>query len=58
MTESEFYTVMEGQRHSALRGVFVPVSLKTHHNEEKIQPFPEQMIQKFNPLKKDIPPLS
>jgi hypothetical protein len=58
MSESEFYKVMEGQRHPALRGAAVPVVPKTHQNEEKIQPFPEQLIQKFNPLKKNIPPRS
>lgn len=47
-TEEEFYKTMEQKRHSKMVGIDIPVFPKTHANEEKILPFPEQLIQKFN----------
>ena len=47
-TEKEFYETMEKLRLPQLKGVDIPVHLKTHKNTERILPFPEQLVQKFN----------
>jgi hypothetical protein len=47
-TEKEFYETMEKLRLPQLKGVAIPVHPKTHKNEERILPFPEQLIKKFN----------
>lgn len=47
-TEEEFYATMEKIRHPRMQGVEVPVVAKTWENEERILPFPEQLVQKFN----------
>ncbi len=46
-TEKEFYAMMEANRVPALRSVKIPVYPKDHKNEERILPFPEQLIEKF-----------
>ncbi len=47
-TEAEFYAKMENIRHPRMRGVEIPVKRKDRKNEERILPFPEQLIGKFN----------
>jgi N-acetyl sugar amidotransferase len=47
-TENEFYAVMEKKRHAKMVGVDIPVTPKDHANEERILPFPEQLIEKFD----------
>ena len=47
-TEEEFYTAMEKMRVSKMAGIDIPVHPKTHKNEERILPFPEQLIEKFS----------
>ncbi len=46
--EEEFYAKMESIRHPRMKGVDIPVHKKNHKNEERILPFPEQLIHKFN----------
>jgi hypothetical protein len=47
-TEEQFYAKMESIRHPRMKGVTIPVLAKSHKNEERILPFPEQLIAKFN----------
>lgn len=47
-TEAEFYKTMEKIRVPALKGVKLPINKKKFKNEEKILPFPEQLIKKFS----------
>ena len=47
-TEEEFYSAMEKLRMPQMRGVDIPVKQKTHKNGERLLPFMEQLIQKFN----------
>ncbi|MEK7602526.1 MAG: N-acetyl sugar amidotransferase [Patescibacteria group bacterium] len=47
-TEEEFYATMEKKRHSKMVGINIPVHPKTHKSEERILPFPEQLIEKFD----------
>ena len=47
-TEEEFYRTMEGKRHEKMKGVEIPVHPKDHANEERIVPFPQQLIEKFD----------
>jgi N-acetyl sugar amidotransferase len=49
MSEEEFYKTMESLRVPQMKGVDIPIIPKTHKNAERILPFPEQLIQKFNP---------
>ncbi len=49
MSEKEFYKTMEGMRVGKMLGVDIPIIKKTHKNAERILPFPEQLIEKFNP---------
>jgi len=46
-TEEEFYKTMESRRVPKMRGIDIPVVSKNHKNEERILPFPEQLIEKF-----------
>lgn len=48
-TEEEFFTAMEKMRVPAMRGVDIPIRKKNHKNEERILPFPQQLIEKFRP---------
>ncbi|MBV9159692.1 MAG: N-acetyl sugar amidotransferase [Candidatus Kaiserbacteria bacterium] len=47
-SEQEFYATMEKIRVPQMRGIDIPVKEKHAKNEERILPFPEQLIQKFN----------
>lgn len=47
-SEKEFYRTMEKLRVPALKGVKIPINKKKCKNEEKILPFPEQLIEKFS----------
>lgn len=47
-TEKEFYETMEKLRLPQMKGVDIPVIPKAHKNAERILPFPEQLIKKFN----------
>ncbi len=47
-TEQEFYKAMENIRVPKMKGVEIPVTPKNHKNEERILPFPEQLIEKFD----------
>lgn len=47
-TEEEFYTVIEKMRVPKMVGIDIPVNRKRHVNEERILPFPEQLIEKFS----------
>lgn len=49
MSEREFYDTMEDMREPQMKGVDILVVPKTHRNEERILPFPEQLVEKFNP---------
>lgn len=45
-TEQEFYKVMKKNRVPALKNVELPITQKKHKNEERILPFPQQLIEK------------
>lgn len=47
-TEDEFFNTMKGKRVPKMQGVEIPVTQKTHTNEERILPFAEQLIEKFS----------
>lgn len=47
-TEEEFYKAMEGRRHAKMVGIDIPVHAKDHVNAERILPFPQQLIEKFD----------
>lgn len=47
-SEEEFYIMMKKHRVPALQGVEIPIFRKQHKNAERILPFPEQLIEKFN----------
>lgn len=47
-TEKEFYAAMEKLRLPQMKGVRIPVRRKKHKNAERLLPFPEQLIKKFN----------
>ncbi|MDO8482066.1 MAG: N-acetyl sugar amidotransferase [bacterium] len=47
-TEKEFYAAMKKLRLPQMKNVDIPVKPKKHKNEERLMPFPEQLIQKFN----------
>src|SRR3990167_4937932 len=47
-TEEEFYEAMKKLRLPQMKDVDIPVKQKNHKNEERLVPFPEQLIQKFN----------
>lgn len=46
-TEKEFYEVMHSQCLSVLKDVELPVNKKTRQNQEKILPYPCQIIEKY-----------
>lgn len=48
-TEEEFFAAMEKMRVPAMRGINIPIMEKNHKNEERILPFPQQLIEKFRP---------
>lgn len=52
-TEKEFYEAMEKLRVPQMVGVDIPVIPKQHPHEEILVPFSEQLIEKFNPLRKN-----
>ena len=47
-TEEEFFKTMEKKRVPKMQGINIPIFPKTHKNEERILPFPEQLIEKFD----------
>lgn len=47
-TEKEFYGDMEMLRKPQLKGTKIPVIKKNRKNEERILPFPQQLIEKFS----------
>ena len=47
-SEEEFYKAMEKIKVPAMKGIKIPVIKKKHKNEERILPFPQQLIEKFN----------
>ncbi len=47
-TEAEFYEMMKKKRLPQMHGVDIPVYPKDHKNAERIMPFPEQLIEKFD----------
>lgn len=49
MTEEEFYKTMETTRLPQMRSIDIPVVTKSTTNEERILPFPEQLIEELNP---------
>lgn len=51
LTEEEFYAVMEEKRLEKLRGVKLPVRMKTEPHPEKLVPFAEQVIEANRPDK-------
>lgn len=56
MNEQEFYRTMEGLRVPKMQGIEIPTVKKMHRNAERILPFPEQLIEKFNPAKRTSEP--
>lgn len=48
VSEKEFYKMMERVRLPALKGMKIPIKKKQRRNEERILPFPQQMIEKFS----------
>lgn len=51
MTEEKFFKIMEAQRVEKLKGETVPIHAKRGKNEEKIQPYVEQLLEKMNKKK-------
>ncbi len=47
-TEEEFYETMKKLRHPRLQGTDTPVIPNPHAHEERLLPFAEQLIEKFN----------
>lgn len=47
-TEEEFYETMRHKRVPKMQGIDIPVIPKDHTNEERILPFPEQLVEKYN----------
>ena len=47
MSEGEFFATMEQHRHTELRDVDIPITPKHAPNEERILPYPQQLIQKM-----------
>lgn len=47
-TEERFFETMRAKRVPKMVGIDIPVHPKTHTNEERILPFPEQLIEKFD----------
>jgi N-acetyl sugar amidotransferase len=47
-TEEQFYATMEKLRHPRMHGIDIPVTSKSAPNEERLLPFPEQLMEKFN----------
>ena len=47
-TEAKFYETMRAKRLPQMIGVDIPVNTKDHKNAERIMPFPEQLIEKFD----------
>ena len=52
-TEEEFYKEMEAIRVPAMRGIEIPIVKKTWKNEERILPFPQQLVEKFHDTIRD-----
>lgn len=48
MSEEEFFEIMEAQRLAKLKNETLPINPKKGVNEEKIQPFVEQLMDKMN----------
>jgi hypothetical protein len=46
LSEKEFYETMEKHRMPALRGQALPIRKKDRPNEEKLKPFPIQVVEK------------
>ena len=46
-TEEEFYKMMKKHRLPQMTNIDIPVTNKDHKNEERILPFPQQLIEKF-----------
>lgn len=47
-TEEEFYNKMEQIRHPRMRGINIPIKAKKVKHSERLLPFAEQLIAKFN----------
>ncbi|MBI2030607.1 N-acetyl sugar amidotransferase [Candidatus Kaiserbacteria bacterium] len=47
-TEDEFYRTMETLRPPQMKNVDIPIKQKDHKHTERLVPFPEQLVQKFN----------
>jgi hypothetical protein len=47
MSEEEFFKTMEGHRRPELKDVVVPIYPKLAPNEERILPYPQQIIEKM-----------
>ncbi len=47
MSEEEFHNIMEGHKRPELKNVVIPIHPKTEANEERILPYPKQLIEKF-----------
>jgi hypothetical protein len=47
-TEERFYADMEALRVKKLKGIDIPVTAKKDKNAERLVPFPEQLIEKFD----------
>jgi N-acetyl sugar amidotransferase len=48
LSEKEFYEAMQKHRLPALQGVDLPIRRKTSGNEEKLKPFPVQIVEKHS----------
>jgi N-acetyl sugar amidotransferase len=46
-TEAEFYETMKKQRVPKMKNIDIPIMPKHHPHEEKLVPFPEQLIEKY-----------
>ncbi|OEH85539.1 LPS biosynthesis protein [Desulfuribacillus stibiiarsenatis] len=51
MSEDDFHEIMSIHRLQKLRDIDMPIKEKLHKNQEKIMPYPEQIIEKLNPTK-------
>ena len=47
-TEERFYADMEALRVNKLKGINIPVTAKKGKNAERLVPFPEQLVEKFD----------
>ncbi|MCW5635303.1 MAG: N-acetyl sugar amidotransferase [Rubrivivax sp.] len=58
LTEAEFYAALEGQRRPELQGKVIPIYEKPAPNEERLLPYPQQVIEKVRAADAPAPALA